>query len=91
MTQTSEQQAVQLAVFDDRSPYGAAESIVETIAELCPELRDADAVWEAFTAWKDRDLGEYIQTIRRTRHSIFFYQLMELCDFGRECAGAARH
>ena len=72
---------------DDRTGFGVAEVLARTIAELDPELPDEDAVWEAFIGWTRRDRREYIEAVRRTRHSIFYYQLQELYEFGMERLG----
>ncbi len=72
---------------DERSPYEVADAVVRTIAELDPGLPDEEAVWSAFVEWRGgRDL-EYIDAIRKTRHSIFYTQLQHLYDFGIDRVG----
>ncbi len=70
--------------FDDRSPYAAAAAVVRTIAQLSNEFRDDEAVWNAFARWRGAQLDEYVRTVRRTQHSIFYYQLEHLYEFGTE-------
>ncbi len=72
------------ARLDDRSPYAAAAAVVRTIAELSPELEDDEAVWSAFATWRGADSADYIRTVRRTQHSLFYYQLQHLYEFGTE-------
>ncbi len=72
------------ARLDERSPYAAAAAAVRTIAELSSELRDEEAVWAAFATWRRGNLGEYIGTVRRTQHSLFYDQLQHLYEFGTE-------
>ena len=72
------------ARLDDRSPYAAAAAAARAIGELSPELRNEEAVWAAFANWRGADLGEYVRTIRRTQHSLFYYQLQHLYEFGTE-------
>ncbi len=86
---------------DDRSHYEVASAVVREITRLSRNLADEDAVWSAFARWRGADLQEYIQTVRRTRHSIFYYQLQHLYEFGIEhvpaecredfCVLAGRH
>ena len=70
-----------VSTMDDRSSYAVAAAVIQTIARLSPEFPDEDAAWEAFIAWKGPELREYIEVIRRTRHSSFFYQLQEMYDY----------
>jgi DNA-binding NtrC family response regulator len=72
------------ARLDDRSPYAAAAAVVRTIAELSTDLRDDQAVWGAFASWRGADSADYIRTVRRTQHSLFYYQLQHLYEFGTE-------
>ncbi|MHC4252071.1 MAG: sigma 54-interacting transcriptional regulator [Planctomycetota bacterium] len=67
---------------DDRTAFPVAEALVETIAGLAPDLTDEEAVWNAFVSSTGRDRREYVEAVRRTRHSIFYYQLQELYEFG---------
>ncbi len=69
---------------EDRSPYAAAAAAVRTVAQLSPELKDEDSVWAAFGNWRGANLGEYIRSVRGTQHSIFYYQLQHVYDFGKE-------
>ena len=69
---------------DDRSHYEVAAAVVREVTRLSKSLPDEDAVWSAFARWRGAQLHEYIQTIRRTRHSIFYYQLQHLYEFGVE-------
>jgi DNA-binding NtrC family response regulator len=72
------------ARLDDRSPYAAAAAVVRTVAHLSNDLRDDEAVWAAFESWRGADAAEYIRTVRRTQHSLFYYQLQHLYEFGTE-------
>ncbi len=72
------------ARLDDRSPYAAAAAAARTIAELSQDLRNEDAVWTAFANWRGAELGEYVRSVRRTQHSLFYYQLQHLYEFGTE-------
>ncbi len=58
--------------------------MVRTIAELSPDLRDEDAIWSAFAGWRGANLAEYVRSLRRTQHSLFYYQLQHLYEFGTE-------
>ncbi|MHC4502235.1 MAG: hypothetical protein ACYTFI_02940, partial [Planctomycetota bacterium] len=75
------------AALDDRTAFTVAEALARAIAELDPELADEDAVWEAFARRTGSDRTEYIEAVRRTRHSIFYYQLQGLYEFGMERLG----
>jgi DNA-binding NtrC family response regulator len=65
----------------DRSSYAAAAAAVRTTAQLSPELRDEEAVWTGFAKWRGAYLEEYVRTLRRTQHSLFYYQLQHLYEF----------
>ncbi len=69
---------------EDRTPYAAAAATARTIAQLSSRLRDEEAVWTAFANWRGANLSEYIRTVRRTQHSLFYYQLQHLYEFGTE-------
>lgn len=69
---------------DDRSHYDVAAAVVRKVTQLSRDLPNEDAVWNAFARWRGAALGDYIQTIRRTRHSLFYYQLQHLYEFSLE-------
>ena len=69
---------------DDRTGFLVAEAAVRLLAELDPDLADEDAAWDAFVDWIGRDQREYIEAVRRTRHSIFYYLAMRFYDFAVE-------
>jgi len=79
----SELEPMKGAFFDDRSLFEVAKAVVETTAAYS-SFPSEDAVWNAYINWKGGADREYIQTIRRTRHSMFFYQLQYLYEFGKE-------
>jgi DNA-binding NtrC family response regulator len=81
-----ESAGLKASVLDDRASFSVAEAVVRTIMRLAPELPTEDAVWEAFAGPRDRGLVEYLGTVRHARHSIFFYQLQQLYEFGQERA-----
>ncbi|MHC4830786.1 MAG: hypothetical protein ACYTFT_10610, partial [Planctomycetota bacterium] len=68
----------------ERIGYESAAAAACTIARLSPDFEGEEAVWQAFVASKDDHLRASIQTIRRTRHSIFDHLLQELYEFGME-------
>jgi serine/threonine protein kinase len=68
---------------DDRTSWPVAGILVKTIAALSPTFADVDAVWDAFMKWTKRDRREY-ELVRRTAHSIFYYQLQDCYEFGME-------
>jgi len=69
---------------EDRSPYAAAAAAARTVAQLSTELKDEESVWAAFGNWRGANLAEYIRSVRNTQHSIFYYQLQHLYEFGKE-------
>lgn len=69
---------------DERSHYEVAAAVVHQVSKLARHLPDEDAVWRAFARWRGAELAEYVQTVRQTRHSIFYYQLQHLYEFGIE-------
>lgn len=73
-----------VAQHEDRSPYAAAAAVVRTILQFSPEFKDEERVWSAYAAWRGANLGEYVKTLQRTQHSIFYYQLQHLYEFGKE-------
>ncbi len=83
----SEEVTVQ-PLLEDRSPYAAAAAAARTIAQLSTELKDEETVWAAFANWRGANLAEYIRSVRNTQHSLFYYQLQHLYEFGKECVPA---
>ncbi len=77
---TSEGQGASRAI-DDRTEFAVGEVFARTVAQFAPDLADADAVWNEF-ADSSGERHDYVEAIRRTGHSIFYYQLQELYDFG---------
>ncbi len=69
---------------DDRSPYAAAAAAVRATSQLAPNLGNEEAVWTAFAKWRNANLAEYLLTLRRTQHSLFYYQLQHLYEFCTE-------
>jgi len=71
---------------DDRTGFAVAEVLARTIAEYAGEAASdmacEEAVWDAFVSSTGRDRREYIEAVRRTGHSIFYYQLQQLYEFG---------
>ena len=74
---------------DDRVAFQIAEAVVATIAQRSPRFQGEEDVWDAILARKGPELSLYLETIRRTRHSIFLNQLQELYEFGKECVPRA--
>ncbi len=75
---------------DARTPFAVADAVVRAILRYDTELRDEDAVWSAFVSAQpggDTLDREYIDAIRRTRHSIFYPQLQHLYEFGHARIG----
>ena len=71
---------------DERAPYEAAESVVRVIARLSPRgLSEAD-VWQMIFSGVGAQERQYVEAIRRTRHSIFYHQMQQLYAFGLEQA-----
>jgi len=72
---------------DDRALFIVADSVVQTVAELSDDLVDTDAAWRAYADWKGPGYADYVQAIRQTGHSIFYYQLQEIYEFGQAAVG----
>ena len=68
----------------DRSPFVVIESIIRTIVDLSPDIKDEDAAWDAFMAWKRPEDRAYVRAIRRSRHSYFYYLQHEMFNFASE-------
>jgi hypothetical protein len=75
-----------VAALDDRTSFPVVQVLAQTVADLDPHLADADAAWEAFMSWSRRDRREY-EALRRTAHSIFYYQLQDFYEFAIERLG----
>jgi DNA-binding NtrC family response regulator len=92
---------LQSAAPEDRSHFEVAAAVVRKVAQLSQDLPNEAAVWSAFAQWRGAALGDYVQTIRQTRHSLFYYQLQHLYEFSLEhippdcregfCFSAGRH
>jgi DNA-binding NtrC family response regulator len=82
LTQTPEPILSATPVLDDRAPYEAAECVVRIIARLSPQRLDEQAVWQLIYDGVGQRERQYVDAIRRTRHSIFYHQMQQLYEFG---------
>lgn len=73
--------------FDDRTSYEVAAVLVRQITALDDGLRDEDHTWDEFADWLGPNRREYVDAVRRTEHSVFYYDLQALYEFGMERTG----
>ena len=69
---------------DDRSPYGAAVALVQTIIELSDSLKSEEAVMEAIAEKGGEGAADYYRVIEKAGHSVFYHQIEALYELGRE-------
>ena len=68
---------------DDRSPYDVGLATLRVIAQHS-DLADEKAVQDRIMEAISPESFEYLTSIARTRHSIFYHQLQDLYEFGKE-------
>jgi DNA-binding NtrC family response regulator len=73
--------------FDDFVGFKVVTVLLSHVIELCGDFVDEDAVWKAFIEWVGPDRKEYFESIRRTGHSVFYYDMQSLYEFGVERTG----
>jgi len=71
-----------VAVPEDRSPYEAVTALLRTVAAHSETLRSEEAVLQKILELRGPQWHEYLSTIARAHHSIFYYQLQQLYEFG---------
>jgi DNA-binding NtrC family response regulator len=69
---------------EDRSPYEAVTAIIRTLATHSEKLRNEAEVLREILEFKGPRWHEYLGTVARAHHSIFYNQLQELYDFATE-------
>ncbi len=72
---------------DDRESFADAEAAVAVICARQKRFSDADAVWEAFIAWRGGTDGDYLRRIRDGGEFIFYSILHDLYTFAEEVCG----
>ena len=75
-------------VLDDRSPFQAAAAVARIVARRCRDLSSEDEVWDEILALREPDDRHYLQAIRQTGHSVFYYQLQQLYEWAIGRSGA---
>jgi|GEM_PF-1840934 len=70
--------------FDDRSPYGAAQAIAQTIVEHSDELTSEAQVLDAIVEAQGPGAAHYLDAIARSGHSVFYHQIELLYELGKE-------
>jgi len=72
---------------DDKSAFVVIESILTALARIRPSVADAEAAWESYIATKGVEQAEYLRSIRRSGHSIFYEMHQEVYEFCIEKSG----
>jgi DNA-binding NtrC family response regulator len=67
---------------EDRSPYEAVSALLRTVAAHSQTLKSEEAVLAKILELRGPHWHEYLSTIARAHHSIFYYQLQQLYEFG---------
>ena len=65
---------------DDRTLYIIAEAILSAVVDGCDDIRDVDEAWEAYIEFRGPEEREFLQSIRHSKHSVFFYMTHEISD-----------
>ncbi len=68
---------------DDRVPFEVALAVIAAIGEMDPSHPDEKSVIRDIIEAEGPASAGYLQAIRRTRHSIFYPQLLRLYAYGR--------
>jgi DNA-binding NtrC family response regulator len=68
---------------DDRCPFEVALAVIRTVGELDPGHPDEMAVLRDIVQDQGPASADYLHAIRRSRHSIFYSQLLRLFAYGR--------
>jgi DNA-binding NtrC family response regulator len=74
-------------MMQDRTPFPVIDSVARALAALSDKIRDRDAAWDAFVEWKKPEDRSYVEAIRRSEHSYFYYLQHEFFIFGADLAG----
>jgi DNA-binding NtrC family response regulator len=75
-------------VLDDRTPFPAAAAVARIVARRCRDLGHESEVWREILAQREPDDRHYLEAIRQTGHSVFYYQMQQLYNWAIARTGA---